>query len=110
MNRLISPTADSKRASIALQVSESRCNSSRVSGTGSLPDRFDTLIERVAAVISSTGLSAFRLSTYPPSAETASTPGMAHRRPPEKARRTVRLPSSGAAAHKTSDSDPEEKG
>ena len=59
-------------------------------------------MERVAAVIRSTGWSALRLSAYPPSAEIASSAGMAHSRPAEKARSTRRLPSSGAAAHRTS--------
>ncbi len=73
---------------MSLQVSESRCSSSRVLGTGSLWERFDTLMERVAAVIWSTGGSALRLSTYPPRADSASNTGMVHNRPLEKAAKT----------------------
>ena len=54
-------------------------------------------MERVAAVIWSTGWSAFRLSAYPPSAEMASSAGIAHSNPAEKALRTARLLSSGPA-------------
>ena len=46
---------------MALQVSERRCSSSLVAGTGSRSERFMTLMERAAAAISSTGLRAWRL-------------------------------------------------